>query len=621
MGQETTQGAGNVNTIGINENEGLSRGNTSPDPKGGIVNKNVCNDANVPVMTDSSSNVVHSESLQSEVVTEVTPQDIAQETARWQLPVYRGIFVQGVDATLTVDTGAGNTIVSRSLFGKFSVDHRPQLLEVCPTGGAGGETLKSYGKAVMEIRMGSLCFDHMCVVADIVDEVLLGEDLLLCDASGPTDIIQLEEKMMFKGVSIPLKTVLPSVVRQVTVAKDVMVPSMEEVIVNAYVDRYENQNEEEEGRLLVEMHPNLPEGYGCILASTIVDASSSTTVPICIFNPQSYRVVVKQDSVVGQVEPVDVVRTVSKCENPNEKGNCSATRRVLLNRESTLPSKTLRVTKGQKKSFVHYVQGSLAPLPEHLKELYEKSAKGKNEYQKKVIHWLLLKHQNVFSKNENDLGRMHLVEHTIDTGDAKPIKQPPRQLPMAFADEDRKALEKLQTQGVIQPSTSPWALPILLVKKKDGSTRPCVDYHRLNAVTRNDAYPVPRSQECLDSMVGSGMFSIMDILSAYNQVPVAEEDIPKTAFSTKYGLFEFITMPFGLMTAPATYQRLMELALSGLQWSLCLIYLDDVIVFSEDFDEQVDHLDQVLTHIGSVRFETEAKQVCVLCDKSIFLGA
>ena len=102
-----------------NENEGLSWGNTSPDAKGGIVNKNVCNDANVPVMTDSSSNVVHSENVQSEVVTEVTPQDIAQETARWQLPVYRGIyidgFVQGVDATLTVDTGACNTIVSCSL--------------------------------------------------------------------------------------------------------------------------------------------------------------------------------------------------------------------------------------------------------------------------------------------------------------------------------------------------------------------------------------------------------------------------------------------------------------------------------------------------------------------------
>ena len=121
----------------------------------------MCNDANVTVITDSS-NVVLSESVQSEVVTEVTPQDIAQETARQQLPVYRGIyidgFVQGVDATLTVDTGACNTIVSHSLFEKVSVDHRPQLLEVCPTGGAGWETLKGYGKAVMEIRNGFIMF-------------------------------------------------------------------------------------------------------------------------------------------------------------------------------------------------------------------------------------------------------------------------------------------------------------------------------------------------------------------------------------------------------------------------------------------------------------------------------
>ena len=189
-----------------------------------------------------------------------------------------------------------------------------------------------------------------------------------------------------------------------------------------------------------------------------------------------------------------------------------------------------------------------------------------------------------------------------------------------FGDEDHKALEKLQTQGVIQPSTSPWASPILLVKKKDGSTRPCVDYRRLNAVTHNDAYPVPRAQDCLDSMMGSGMFSTMDILSAYNQVPVAEEDIPKTAFSTKYGLFEFTTMPFGLMTAPATYQWLMELALSGLQWSLCLIYLDDVIVFSEDFDEQVDRLDQVLTRIGSASLKLKPSKCVFFATKVSFLG-
>ena len=278
----------------------------------------------------------------------------------------------------------------------------------------------------MEIRMGPLCFDHMCVVADILDEVLLGEDLLLCDPSGPADIIQSEEKMVFRGVSIPLMMVSPSVVRHVTVAEDVEVPAMQEVIVDVFVDRLENQNEDEVGRLLVEMHPNLPEGYGCILAPMIVDASSNTTVTVCILNPHSYPIVVRQDSVVSQVEPVDVVHTISECENPSEKSNCSATRRVLLGEKSMLPGKAHRVTKGQKRSFAQYVQEPLAHSQHTLKDLYEHSVKGRNEYQKKVIHWLLLKHQNVFSKNENDLGCTHLVEHTIKTGNARPIKQQPR---------------------------------------------------------------------------------------------------------------------------------------------------------------------------------------------------
>ena len=120
-------------------------------------------------------------------------------------------------------------------------------------------------------------------------------------------------------------------------------------------------------------------------------------------------------------------------------------------------------------------------------------------------------------------------------------------------------------------------------EEKDGSTRLCVNYQNLNAMTHNGAYPVPRAQDCLDTMVGSGMFSTMDILLAYNQVPMSETDIPKTTLTTKYGLFEFTTMPFGLMTAPTSYHQLMELEF-GLQWSLCLIYVDDVIVFSKVFE-------------------------------------
>ena len=107
-------------------------------------------------------------------------------------------------------------------------------------------------------------------------------------------------------------------------------------------------------------------------------------------------------------------------------------------------------------------------------------------------------------------------------------------------------------------------------------------------------YPIPHAQDCLDAVAGAILFLTMDITAAYHQIPVAKEDIAKTAFITKYGLYEFKTMPFGLQTAPQTYQRLMELALSGLQWTTCLIYINDVIVYGKTFDEHLQRLSMVL---------------------------
>ena len=150
-----------------------------------------------------SSSSVHHMELQSRGLT--------QDVDCRQLPVYHGAyvggFVQGVGATLTVDTEAVNSIVSHSLFKKISRDHCPKLTKVAQVDAVGGKPLKTYGKAVVEIHMGPLCFEHECTVSDIVDEFLLEEDLILCDPSGPVDIIQSEERMVFHGVSIPLKLV------------------------------------------------------------------------------------------------------------------------------------------------------------------------------------------------------------------------------------------------------------------------------------------------------------------------------------------------------------------------------------------------------------------------------
>ena len=160
--------------------------------------------------SSSKSESIGANSSSSVHQVELQLRGLTQDVAHRQLSVYCGVyvdgFVQGVDATLTVDTGAVNSIVSHRLFQKISRHHYPKLTKAAPVDAAGGKPLKTYGKAVVEIHMGPLCFEHECTVSDIVDEFLLGEDHMLCDPSGSTDIIQSEKKNGIPWCLHPPKT-------------------------------------------------------------------------------------------------------------------------------------------------------------------------------------------------------------------------------------------------------------------------------------------------------------------------------------------------------------------------------------------------------------------------------
>jgi len=139
-------------------------------------------------------------------------------------------------------------------------------------------------------------------------------------------------------------------------------------------------------------------------------------------------------------------------------------------------------------------------------------------------------------------------------------------------------IDKMREQGVAQPSSSPWASPIVLVPKKDGSQRFCVDYRRLNAITRKDVYPLPQIEDILTALGEAQYFSSLDLESGYWQVPLDDNAREKSAFTTHRGLFEFTRMPFGLCNAPATFQRVMQRVLADLEWRSCFVFLDDIIV-------------------------------------------
>lgn len=173
---------------------------------------------------------------------------------------------------------------------------------------------------------------------------------------------------------------------------------------------------------------------------------------------------------------------------------------------------------------------------------------------------------------------------------------------------------------MIRESCGPYASPIVLVKKKDGSLRMCVDYRQLNGKTRRDAFPLPQIEDSLDALHGAQWFLTMDLSSGYNQVPVAEKDKAKTAFCTPFGLFEFNRMPFGLCNAPGTFQRLMERIFGAQHFQTLLLYLDDIIVFSSTVDEHLERLDAVLSRLQREKLKVKLEKCCFFHTKVNCLG-
>ena len=206
---------------------------------------------------------------------------------------------------------------------------------------------------------------------------------------------------------------------------------------------------------------------------------------------------------------------------------------------------------------------------------------------------LLLQYRHTFSESEQDLSLTDIVVHHIDTGSAQSVREQLRKFAPAPVEAIAQHVDNMLEQGIIEPASSPWASTAVLVKKKDGTYRCCIDYSQLNSVTVRVAYPLPRIDSCLDAMSGAGWFSTIDLRSLYHQIYVAPEDSEKTAFICPRGMYKFKTMPFGLHNAGATFQRLMDVVMSGLHLVIGLVYLDDIAVFARTPEKHLEFLESV----------------------------
>ena len=208
---------------------------------------------------------------------------------------------------------------------------------------------------------------------------------------------------------------------------------------------------------------------------------------------------------------------------------------------------------------------------------------------------VLRAYDDVFYEDGNAFGQCPLTEVRINTSDHPPICQRPYRTPLAKRKVIDECVDQMLQDGVIYPSNSPWASPVCLVPKKDGTTRFCVDYRALNEVTVKDRYPLPLIQDIFDQLGGKVVYSVCDLKAAYNQLKVAECDQDKTAFVCHRGLFNYRVGSFGLANMPAIFQRTMEMALSDLLGKCVWVFIDDLVIASSSAEEHQRDLAAVFT--------------------------
>jgi transposase InsO family protein len=336
---------------------------------------------------------------------------------------------------------------------------------------------------------------------------------------------------------------------------------------------------------------------GIHVARTLMPTDRYADVPVRVMNVQQQPCTVKAGTVISDLEPVSVLGPYF---TEQEKGPMSDRDRTLL--------KDIEEELSEEET------------PEFIETLVNGVDKSVPEGAVHDLKELLVRNRKVFSESEYELGLTDMVVHHIDTDSARPVRQQLRRFPPAHVEAISSHVDNMLRQGVIEPASSPWASNVVLVKKKDGTYRCCIDYRQLNTVTRKDAYPLPRIDSCLDAMAEAKWFSTFDLRSSYHQVRVNPEDSDKTAFICPRGMYKFKTMPFGLCNAGATFQRLMDIVMTGLHLEICLVYLDDIVVYSSTVAQHLERLEMVFSRLDHAGLKLKPEK-CAFFRKSVaFLG-
>ena len=481
-----------------------------------------------------------------------------------------------------VDSGSAVTAISRPFFNRLSEAGAPVGV-LRPTmrklRGANGSQIEISGCSYCVVSFLGLRTEFPVLVCDLSPDAIIRTDTL---GSILPHTLDIKNGLLFTegGVSLQLHRRDAALSRRVFMVGHCSIPPHSEAVLHCTTRTVGGRSLPPSG--LLEGLTVFSENTGLVVGRTLVDPSG-WKVPVLVSNFSQETVMVEPFSEVGMIAQVSAIQ----------------------------PTMNKR----------HHTSCDPATLPEHLQDLLERTSGDLDSVQRNQLASALLEFVDLFPTPGSTLtGHTDAVEHNIDTGDSQPVRCAPRRMSSQKIKREETCVEEMLSGGQIEPSESPWSAPVVLVTKKDGGTRFCVDYRTLNLATVKDAYPLPRIDDTLDMLAGKRWFSTLDLASGYWQVSLSPEARCKTAFATHSGLFQFKVMPFGLCNAPATFERLMDRVLQGLRWSRCLVYLDDIISFGTTFGDSLDNLILIFEQLRSYGLQLKSTKCHVFQSSVLFLG-
>ena len=540
--------------------------------------------------------------------------------------------MQGVKGRIQIDTGATDTFLAEHWFLKIPECERPPLYLVKePVSAFGNNKQEVLGFCLLEVTLsrksvrvpvyvvdlepwdtgvlGLSCIGPLNVKIDTYAGTLEMDGEVIECFDNPDKTFSM--KPYFTRLKVDKDTIVPAGSETVVMSRKVKLPSEGQVGFNkgrphAASVRRLTLDKPNTGDYVAMVSPTrstkaFEDGIG--VCHEIVNPCNNK-IPLRVLNVNECDHLIKAGTVLailrveqGQVEPFDK----GQCNFGSDQGIATES----VDMESSVVGDS--------------VNSSESVIPAHLLELYRKSSQHLDVEQGQKLAELLQRSADVFSCNDRDIGRSGIIKHEVVV-QGNPVRQRPYRTPIWKQDEVDRQVKDLLDRGLIEESTSPWASPVVLVKKKDGTQRLCVDYRKLNALTVKDSFPLPRIDDALESLHGAVWFSTLDLQSGYWQIELDQKSKPYTAFCTKTGLYQWRVLPFGLTNAPSTFERIMERCFSGLSWKILLLYLDDVIVFAQTFKDALARLELVFNRLRQAGLKLKPNK-CVLFASSVeFLG-